>query len=604
MQRVAEQHQRGRQPRAQRRQRVELHQVVVADRRDHPHRQVGGRRELRDRRREPLALLGARAQREQLLELVDHHHDRAAGGGLGDPRRGLGRRARQQRPQVIAGDAGRFQPERQRSQRCRARPQRDRAPARRQAGQHPGVDERALAGARWPDHHMQGPGPQPFQERGDLGLAADEPPRIPRRVRCQPEVRCGLVVTGHGSFAGLSTGQRRAAHPRCNPLRAECDRELQLRPPALLGALGQRPLEEPIERRRQPVADRRHRGIAVQLGVLRNVRRMERPPPGDRLVGDHPERVQVGRRPDVRGVDPLLGRHVRRRSDRRVGVGQAPQVAAAGARRGGGLRDRLHRTRHAIRAGGQRGGLRGTRVEHRGDRAPRSAIEQLGDAEIQQLRRQPSPALDHHHVRRLEVAVHDPALVRRVHDLRELLEERHEPLERHRPVLVQPAVQPHPLHHLHRDPEQPVLALDPERVDVRRPRVVELRRQLRLAQEPLQHHAVVTQPRVQHLDHGLAPQQRLLAAVHRSVSALADPRAQHELAELAAGEILDPWHPRLHYHRRSPEERERVSGHSACAWASGRTAWPSRRTSGPASRADRRRGSGCRPPPRSPGGSA
>jgi hypothetical protein len=40
-------------------------------------------------------------------------------------------------------------------------------------------------------------------------------------------------------------------------------------------------------------------------------------------------------------------------------------------------------------------------------------------------------------------------------------------------------------------------------------------------------------------------QQRLLAAIHRPESALPDPRAQHELAELAAGEILDLWHSTL-----------------------------------------------------------
>ena len=48
---------------------------------------------------------------------------------------------------------------------------------------------------------------------------------------------------------------------------------------------------------------------------------------------------------------------------------------------------------------------------------------------------------------------------------------------------------------------------------------------------------------MQHLDHRLTPQQRLLAAVHRAEPALADPRAQYELAQLAAGEILDLWHP-------------------------------------------------------------
>jgi hypothetical protein len=46
--------------------------------------------------------------------------------------------------------------------------------------------------------------------------------------------------------------------------------------------------------------------------------------------------------------------------------------------------------------------------------------------------------LDHHDVRRLQVAVHDPLPVRGLDHLADALEERHELLERHSPVLVQP----------------------------------------------------------------------------------------------------------------------------------------------------------------------
>jgi len=46
------------------------------------------------------------------------------------------------------------------------------------------------------------------------------------------------------------------------------------------------------------------------------------------------------------------------------------------------------------------------------------------------------------------------------------LEERHELAERHRAVRGQPLGERYPLHPLHRDPEQPVVLLDAERVDV------------------------------------------------------------------------------------------------------------------------------------------
>ena len=55
---------------------------------------------------------------------------------------------------------------------------------------------------------------------------------------------------------------------------------------------------------------------------------------------------------------------------------------------------------------------------------------ELRDAEVEQLRQQPPGALDHHHVRRLQIAMHDAALVRGVDDLADPLEERHQLLER------------------------------------------------------------------------------------------------------------------------------------------------------------------------------
>ena len=60
------------------------------------------------------------------------------------------------------------------------------------------------------------------------------------------------------------------------------------------------------------------------------------------------------------------------------------------------------------------------------------------------------------------------------------------------------------------------------------------RRQLRLAHEALQYDIIAAQPLVQHLDHRLAAEQRLLTAIHRAEAALVDPFAEHELAQRPA----------------------------------------------------------------------
>jgi hypothetical protein len=82
--------------------------------------------------------------------------------------------------------------------------------------------------------------------------------------------------------------------------------------------------------------------------------------------------------------------------------------------------------------------------------------------------------------------VHDPALVGRLDDLRDAFEERHELLERQGTSIAQPATEGGALHHLHRDPEQAIVGLDPEGVYVRGVGMIEPRRELRLALEALQ----------------------------------------------------------------------------------------------------------------------
>ena len=368
----------------------------------------------------------------------------------------------------------------------------------------------------------------------------------------------------------LRQHRHRAAQPRRH---AERRGELERARPALLGLLGEGALEPAIERRRQAVAEQRHRGVAVQLGVLLERGRGERPPPGHRLVGHHAERVEVRRRPDRHRVVPLLGRHVRRRADRRVGVGQALlDLVVVGRRRRRGQRRHLRRVEPAIAVDHRRRVVVARRQRDPHRRRQRRLVEQLGDAEVEELGQELAGALDHHHVRRLEVAVHDAALVRGLDHLRDAVEERHQLLDRQRSALAQPAVERGALHHLHRDPEQAVVVLDPERVDVRGIGVVEPRRELGLTHEPLQHDVVAAQPLVQHLDDRLAAEQRLLAAIHRAEAAFANALAKDELAERSAAEILALRHPmptlsplpRI----RSRNVRAGLCSSSRCAWCS------------------------------------
>jgi len=165
-------------------------------------------------------------------------------------------------------------------------------------------------------------------------------------------------------------------------------------------------------------------------------------------------------------------------------------------------------------------------------------VDQLRDPEVEQLGQQAAGALDHHDIRRLHIAVHDPPVVGRLDDLGDPLEERHELLERQGPAFPQPAMQGDALHHFHRDPEQAIVVLDPEGVHVRGVGMIEPRREPGFAHEALQNHIVTTQSSMQHLDHGFSPEEQLLAAVHRAKSTLVDPLADEELAHGSPAEIL------------------------------------------------------------------
>jgi hypothetical protein len=134
--------------------------------------------------------------------------------------------------------------------------------------------------------------------------------------------------------------------------------------------------------------------------------------------------------------------------------------------------------------------------------------------------------------------------MRGLHDRGDALEERHELRKRHRAVRGQPLGEGDPLHALHGDPQQAIVLLDAERVDVGGVGVVEPRRELGLAQEALHDDVAPAQLGVQDLDDRFSSKQWLLAAIHGSETAFADPLAKHELSNLSPGKVVFVWHPR------------------------------------------------------------
>src|SRR5262245_16699130 len=113
----------------------------------------------------------------------------------------------------------------------------------------------------------------------------------------------------------------------------------------------------------------------------------------------------------------------------------------------------------------------------------------------------------------------DSALVRRVNDFSESFKEWHELLQRHPAALTHPAIERGPVYQLHRNPQQPILLLDTEGVDVCRIWVIELGGEPRFTEETLDDNLAGAQPVMQDLDYRLAAKKRLLAAIDRTESA-------------------------------------------------------------------------------------
>ena len=125
--------------------------------------------------------------------------------------------------------------------------------------------------------------------------------------------------------------------------------------------------------------------------------------------------------------------------------------------------------------------------------------------------------------------MHDAELVSGMHDLAQPCEQRREHTRRHRAAPRDELVERHALDVLHRDPQHAV-GLGAERIDVRGVRVVETRRELGLAQEPLDAIRRGRDLAAQDLDHCGATELHLLRTKHFARAALAEPLHDHEAA--------------------------------------------------------------------------
>ena len=183
------------------------------------------------------------------------------------------------------------------------------------------------------------------REQRERAQGRREQPPPPRRLRRRREGK-----RRHGSRRGrlvgrdvfvlvarrvMATGRDRDRR-RAPPVRAQLrDGDLLQRLPRRAGRgrpVGGRLLQQPphplADRGRQRVRQRRRLLVDVAVEDAHRAVGLERRAPGQQLVDDHPERVEVCLRPD-RLVHRLLRRHVHRRAHRLAGHGQPPGYAPA-----------------------------------------------------------------------------------------------------------------------------------------------------------------------------------------------------------------------------------------------------------------------------------
>ena len=227
----------------------------------------------------------------------------------------------------------------------------------------------------------------------------------------------------------------------------------------------------------------------MEIFDLGRRRRIERQAAGQELVEQHAERVDVGARVDLFGAD-LLGRHVRGRAHAQAG---RRQIGAA-----------------------------------------EGVVDQLGDAEVEQLEAEPASARHAHHVRRLEISVHDADAVRGGERRSEVLHDREHVGDRNRAALAQLLLEVATLQPFHDEVGTPVWKVA-ELVDVDNVGMVNQVHRLGFLREPLQHDRRRRELAVQDLERGHALQRLVARAIDRGETATRTQALDDVVADLSAG---------------------------------------------------------------------
>ena len=218
-------------------------------------------------------------------------------------------------------------------------------------------------------------------------------------------------------------------------------------------------------------------------------RATERAAAGYGLERQHGERILVGSLIGLGHRLPLLGRHVRRRPERRTDPGDR-QAFVFSALEGGNISSGLgdlsellyglealcllfaQFDRHsAVVLGAALGQISGSWQRSR-------------DAEVEQLGQELARTGYHHHVGWLDVAMDDALLMRAVNHLAELFEQRHEPRQRNGPLGLDHLFERSTPHEFHGQPQKSI-GLGAKCIYVSRVGMIEPRRQLRLTEEAL-----------------------------------------------------------------------------------------------------------------------
>ena len=176
------------------------------------------------------------------------------------------------------------------------------------------------------------------------------------------------------------------------------------------------------------------------------------------------------------------------------------------------VRERSHRVLIGERGTGVTETLLGAHVGRRPDTQPGSrelrGVDDLRDAEIRDLN---VAATIDENVRRLDVAVHDPLIVRVLQGVAELDEEPLDDANGKRGVRSDQGIERRAVHELHDEKQR--IAFVADRVDHDDVRMIQLRRRPCLALEPLFHSFVEGEVRQHGLDRHLPVQPQVIREV-------------------------------------------------------------------------------------------